>query len=90
MPSGGESAWVVSAGRERLVVEAERTRRTKGVVMAERWEDVHGQPLIVFSETGPNLRPEREGVRKAVTTRSAGSESPGEPCRRPAVRCRTR
>lgn len=53
MPSGGKSAWVVAAGRERLVVEAERTRRTKGVVMAERWQDVQGQPLIVFSETGP-------------------------------------
>ena len=48
------------ATRERLFAKAKRTGRTKTVVMAERWEDGDGQPLVVFDETGPCLLPERD------------------------------
>jgi len=47
------------AERERLFAKARRKGRTKTVVMAERWEDDRGRPLIVFYETGPYLLPDR-------------------------------
>lgn len=48
------------AKRERMLAKAERTGRTKTVVMAERWEEAEGSPLVLFYEDGPYLLPERE------------------------------
>ena len=46
------------AERERLFKKAQRTGRTRTVVMAERWESVDHSAMILFYEGGPYLLPD--------------------------------
>ena len=54
------ASLIEPAERERLFEKAQRKGRTKTVIMAERWEEAEGSPLVLFYEDGPYLLPERE------------------------------
>ena len=55
-----QSHLIEPAERERLFQKAQRKRRTKTVVMAERWESTGQGLLILFYEAGPYLLPDRD------------------------------
>lgn len=54
-----KSYLIEPAERVRLYAKAQKKHRFKTVVMAERWDDETGRPLVVFYEGGPSTLPDR-------------------------------